>query len=57
MEEETNVFGRPVDIFQLHFKPVDFFTENPAIDVPSNRNLASTLVKEPSCCSKEGSRL
>ena len=48
---------RPVDIMQLHLKPVDFFTENPALDVPSNRNLSSTLVKEESCCSKEGSRL
>ncbi|PVH72875.1 hypothetical protein DL98DRAFT_520269 [Cadophora sp. DSE1049] len=47
----------PVDIMQLHFKPVDFFTENPALDVPSNRNLTSTLVKEDGCCSKEGSRL
>lgn len=56
----------PVEIFQLHYKPVDFFTENPSIDVPSNRNLASTLVVGKgktdlggrSCCStKEVSKL
>ncbi|KAF8847058.1 putative copper amine oxidase [Acephala macrosclerotiorum] len=48
----------PVDIFQLHFKPVDFFTENPSIDVPSSRNMSSTLVeKDISCCSKESSKL
>ncbi len=56
----------PVEIFQLHYKPVDFFTENPSLDVPSNRNLASTLVKQDrssnnttsapaagACCSKD----
>ena len=51
------ILTRPGDIMQLHLKPVDFFTENPALDVPSNRNLTSTLVKEESCCSKEASRL
>lgn len=33
----------PVEIFQLHFKPGDFFGGNPGIDVPSNRNLTSVL--------------
>ncbi|KAI1622411.1 copper amine oxidase 1 [Exophiala viscosa] len=33
----------PVEIHQLHIKPVDFFTENPAIDVPSSKNEASVL--------------
>jgi hypothetical protein len=54
------IISRPVEIFQLHFKPVDFFSENPSIDVPSNRNIASTLVKEAgqeeaggSCCSEK----
>ncbi|KAH6681746.1 copper amine oxidase-like protein [Halenospora varia] len=36
----------PVDIFQLHFKPADFFTANPSIDVPSNRNLSSKLYEK-----------
>ncbi|KAF4637092.1 hypothetical protein G7Y89_g994 [Cudoniella acicularis] len=47
----------PADIFQLHFKPADFFTANPSIDVPSNHNLASALVNQnktatasSSCC-------
>ncbi|RMZ87039.1 hypothetical protein DV736_g5735, partial [Chaetothyriales sp. CBS 134916] len=34
----------PVEIFQLHIKPSDFFTANPAIDVPSTKNSASQLV-------------
>ncbi|CZT46700.1 related to peroxisomal amine oxidase (copper-containing) [Rhynchosporium secalis] len=42
----------PVDIMQLHIKPADFFTANPALDVPSNRNLTSTLIRDDSCCSK-----
>ncbi|KAI1614032.1 copper amine oxidase 1 [Exophiala viscosa] len=33
----------PVEIHQLHIKPADFFTENPAIDVPSSKNEASVL--------------
>jgi primary-amine oxidase len=33
----------PVEIHQLHIKPVNFFTENPAIDVPSSKNSASKL--------------
>jgi primary-amine oxidase len=27
----------------LNIKPADFFSENPAIDVPSNKNEASVL--------------
>jgi primary-amine oxidase len=44
----------PVEIYQLHFKPSDFFTANPAIDVPSQRNLSSTLHGETKedCCSR-----
>lgn len=38
---------RPVDIHQMHLRPADFFTSNPALDVPSNRNEASVLVP---CC-------
>ncbi|EXJ92699.1 copper amine oxidase 1 [Capronia epimyces CBS 606.96] len=33
----------PVEIHQLQIKPTDFFTENPAIDVPSTKNEASLL--------------
>lgn len=42
----------PVDIFQVHFKPSDFFDKNPAIDVPSSKNQASVLV-EKDCCSAQ----
>ena len=37
------IVTRPVEIHQLHIKPVDFFEGNPAIDVPSNGNKASVL--------------
>ncbi|TVY55623.1 Copper amine oxidase 1 [Lachnellula cervina] len=40
----------PVEIHQLHIKPADFFSANPAIDVPSNKNLSSKLVEKESCC-------
>ncbi|KAL6837343.1 copper amine oxidase 1 [Trichoderma camerunense] len=40
----------PVETFQLNIRPADFFTENPSIDVPSNKNSASQLVSE--CHSK-----
>lgn len=41
----------PSEIFQVHFKPSDFFERNPAIDVPSAKNQASVLAKD--CCSAE----
>lgn len=41
----------PVEIYQVHFKPADFFDRNPAIDVPSTKNQASVLVKD--CCSTD----
>jgi primary-amine oxidase len=31
----------------MHLRPADFFTSNPALDVPSKRNEASVLVP---CC-------
>jgi primary-amine oxidase len=34
---------RPVETHQIHLKPADFFTCNPAIDVPSSRNMTSKL--------------
>jgi len=43
----------PVEIHQLQIKPSDFFTMNPAIDVPGNKNLASVLVDggaKGECC-------
>ena len=42
----------PVEIYQVHFKPSDFFERNPAIDVPSTKNNASVLV-EKECCAGE----
>ncbi|RMZ83078.1 hypothetical protein DV738_g1415, partial [Chaetothyriales sp. CBS 135597] len=46
----------PVEIFQLHIKPSDFFTANPALDVPSSKNAASQLVTSTTngadCCPK-----
>ncbi|KAL6706725.1 hypothetical protein ACN47E_005267 [Coniothyrium glycines] len=41
----------PVEIYQLHYKPSDFFERNPAIDVPSAKNDASVLVGgDKECC-------
>ncbi|KAI1140636.1 copper amine oxidase 1 [Hypoxylon sp. FL0543] len=37
----------PVEIHQFHLRPADFFTSNPALDVPSTRNESSVLVP---CC-------
>jgi primary-amine oxidase len=45
----------PVEIYQLHYKPSDFFARNPAIDFPSQRNEASVLAgngKTGECCEK-----
>ncbi|KAI1824969.1 copper amine oxidase 1 [Xylaria intraflava] len=41
----------PVEIHQFHIRPADFFTINPALDMPAKKNEASTLV---SCCDKNG---
>ena len=49
MESAANDECRPVEIHELQIKPADFFVANPSIDVPSNRNLTSQLVKE-NCC-------
>ncbi|KAK7433211.1 hypothetical protein QQZ08_000146 [Neonectria magnoliae] len=40
----------PVEIHQIHLRPADFFTANPALDVPSTRNRASVLL---SCCGND----
>lgn len=34
---------RPIETHQIHLKPADFFTKNPAIDVPSTKNQTSML--------------
>jgi primary-amine oxidase len=43
----------PCEVYQLHYKPSDFFDRNPAIDVPSFKNEASVLVGSE-CCSTSG---
>jgi primary-amine oxidase len=35
----------PIETHQIHLKPADFFTKNPAIDVPSTKNQTSILYK------------
>jgi len=42
----------PVEIHQLHIKPADFFSSNPALDIPGNKNDSSVLI---SCCDKSAS--
>ncbi|KAF5006930.1 hypothetical protein FDECE_6719 [Fusarium decemcellulare] len=37
----------PVETHQIRLRPADFFTSNPALDVPSTKNEASVLL---SCC-------
>lgn len=45
----------PVEIFQLHISPSDFFTANPAIDVPGSKNYSSILAPGAnSCCDESG---
>ncbi|KAK7962889.1 uncharacterized protein PG986_003714 [Apiospora aurea] len=46
----------PVEIHQVHIRPADFFTSNPALDVPSTKNETSVLVPSspsPCCEAKE----
>ncbi|KAL1993939.1 hypothetical protein VTN49DRAFT_2608 [Thermomyces lanuginosus] len=40
----------PVESYQLNLRPADFFTENPALDVPSTKNQTSTLVCSTEKC-------
>ncbi|KAI0384394.1 copper amine oxidase 1 [Hypomontagnella monticulosa] len=42
----------PVEIHQFHLRPADFFTSNPALDIPSTRNESSVLVP---CCDDSSS--
>lgn len=39
--------SRPSETHQIHLRPADFFTSNPGLDVPSDRNEASVRV---ACC-------
>jgi primary-amine oxidase len=45
----------PVEMLQLHITPSDFFTANPAIDVPGNKDIGSRLTS--GCCKEEGPKL
>lgn len=36
-----------MEIHQFHIRPADFFTSNPALDMPGGKNKTSVLV---SCC-------
>jgi len=43
----------PVEIHQLHLRPADFFTCNPAIDVPGVKNISTVLTPDSetgNCC-------
>jgi primary-amine oxidase len=37
-------FSIAVEIHQINLRPADFFSANPSLDVPSNKNLESKLV-------------
>jgi primary-amine oxidase len=44
----------PVEIHQIHLRPADFFTANPAIDVPGTKNATSILAPESQSCCESG---
>ncbi|KAK8131901.1 hypothetical protein PG999_000074 [Apiospora kogelbergensis] len=47
----------PVEVHQIHIRPADFFTSNPALDVPSTKNDASVLVSSSApCCDGKGEK-
>ncbi|TWU72970.1 hypothetical protein ED733_003858 [Metarhizium rileyi] len=41
----------PMEMYQIHLRPADFFEANPALDVPSEKNETSVLVH---CCGTSG---
>lgn len=43
--------SRPVEILQVHLTPSDFFTQNPAIDVPCEKDNGSVLLSD--CCESQ----
>ncbi|GJN68177.1 copper amine oxidase 1 [Purpureocillium lilacinum] len=45
----------PVEKLQVHITPQDFFTGNPAIDVPSNADIGSKLTSG-ACCKGDGDK-
>lgn len=45
--------SRPVEMLQVDITPVDFFNENPALDVPSTADTGSRRVLD-GCCVHEG---
>jgi hypothetical protein len=47
--------SRPVEIHQIQLRPADFFTTNPALDVPDMKNDASILAPESESCCENGS--
>ena len=62
----------PCEILKVHLKPVNFFTKNPALDVPPSeqsfnkskllskqhgQGSVEAVVRGGSCCVKEGSKL
>jgi primary-amine oxidase len=55
LENLADSLNRPVEIHQVQLKPADFFAANPSIDVPSNKNLTSQLVKNGNCCAVDHS--
>ncbi|QPG96776.1 hypothetical protein C2857_005235 [Epichloe festucae Fl1] len=42
----------PMEMYQIHLRPADFFEANPSLDVPSKKNETSVLVR---CCGSNGS--
>ncbi|KAH8660672.1 copper amine oxidase [Tricladium varicosporioides] len=44
----------PVEIHQIHLRPADFFTANPAIDVPGLKNNSSVLAPGSKPCCEIG---
>ncbi|KAI1323266.1 copper amine oxidase [Xylariaceae sp. FL0255] len=46
----------PVEIHQFHIRPADFFTSNPALDIPAQKNETSVCLSSSSCCDDKGLR-
>lgn len=44
--KRANIHCRPVEIHTIQLKPADFFTRNPAIDVPSAKNVTSQYYEQ-----------
>ena len=50
-----------MEIHQIHLRPADFFTGNPAIDVPGTKNHTSVLANGPwkadACCENKSGEM